>query len=939
MNYRAAKKEFIAAAWPDLNAQKEFVGEARALSRSELSKLLPLLLPEPGVTLEQRRARLSVWVMLMGAAPDGAWYQPMLKIAIKGDPGVRRVLLPLLMRCNDPSAHVEVVRLLKSPDAALRSFASELLQGGGGRAALEELAYALNGSGWSSRQEAMELACTLGGHHAIPILGRVINGGTRDDVLGALRLLGDPQYVKSSRRAAAEAIEPALYSRHGQVALEAMRALARSAPPDMFFERIAPFLNHEDPRLQRSAVQCMASAKSPTTIAILQRLYAKAPRGTRQVILRTLEEIGDDSVLPLLVDALSDESLPIRNASLDVVTKLARSGKIDPTRMVLWLLRSSDVNVRRQAIDVAQQVGDPLGEIWPKLLHLLRDEDWWVRERVVEALVALAGDQLTRHIVAYLQDDSDVVRRYAVEVLIRLEDPRSLGALLQVAKTDTDWWVRERAVECLGAIGDPQIVPHLAKLGESDETLYPAIVTALGALKSEKSLPILGRLLSHEDADLRLEALRVLGAIDDASLSPRVRPLLTDKDKRVRAEARDLMLGWQARVEESEVDGLEARLKGFERLLWWAVKEGGDDLFLIADQPPYIKTLGQMKQLSNQVFTAAQVESTVRGMMSEVQEEQFDRLEDADFSIGVKSLGLRFRVNVLRQSSGVSAVFRKIVQDVRPLDELGVPKLVSELCDLPDGLVLIGGPTGSGKSTTLAAMIHHINRRHGRHIITIEDPIEVVHEHLKSVITQREVGTHTRSFGRALRATLREDPDVILVGEMRDLETIQFALSAAETGHLVLATVHTVSADTSVDRLIDAFPPGHQMQVRAMLAHTLRAVVCQHLLRRKDGTGRVPAVEIMLNTDATANHIRRGQCFQLPSVMQTSRELGMQMMDDQLLNLVQDGIVSAPEAYAKALDKSLFEHVLAAEVSGVIDVPAPKTETAPPWAKAPEPGL
>jgi len=392
-------------------------------------------------------------------------------------------------------------------------------------------------------------------------------------------------------------------------------------------------------------------------------------------------------------------------------------------------------------------------------------------------------------------------------------------------------------------------------------------------------------------------------------------------------------MGWRAAIHGDD-ERVGERLQGFERLLWWATKEGGDDLFLIADRPPFIKKLGRMVPLSDHPITAAQVEATVRGLMRPVQAEQFDRLEDADFSIGVKSLGLRFRVNVLRQAHGISAVFRKIVQEVRPLETLGLPKLIEGLCNLPDGLVLIGGPTGSGKSTTLAAMIHYINQHHGRHIITIEDPIEVVHEHDRSVVTQREVGTHTGSFGRALRATLREDPDVILVGEMRDLETIQFALSAAETGHLVLATVHTVSADTSVDRLIDAFPPGHQTQVRAMLSQSLRAVICQHLLRTRDGQGRVPAVEVMLNNEATANLIRKGQCYQLPTVMQTSRELGMQLMDDQLLALVEEGIVSAPEAYAKALDKSLFADVLAAEVEAEAEEPRPeKTRTVPPWAQ------
>jgi len=235
-----------------------------------------------------------------------------------------------------------------------------------------------------------------------------------------------------------------------------------------------------------------------------------------------------------------------------------------------------------------------------------------------------------------------------------------------------------------------------------------------------------------------------------------------------------------------------------------------------------------------------------------------------------------------------------------------VPKIVETFGNFNNGLVLVGGPTGSGKSSTLAALIDYINRTSGRHIITLEDPIEVVHARKQSLINQREIGTHTKSFGHALRATLRQDPDVILVGEMRDLETIAFAVTAAETGHLVFGTVHTVSADTSIDRLVNTFPPGQQPQVRSMLAETLRAVVCQHLVRKKDG-GRVLAAEVLINTDAVQNMIRKGKTFQLPSVVATSRESGMQSMDLELARLVNEGAVSLEEGYAKANDKRAFE--------------------------------
>jgi twitching motility protein PilT len=295
------------------------------------------------------------------------------------------------------------------------------------------------------------------------------------------------------------------------------------------------------------------------------------------------------------------------------------------------------------------------------------------------------------------------------------------------------------------------------------------------------------------------------------------------------------------------------------------------------------------------------------GLLSAQQVDDLAQLRDVDLSYRVPFDGSRFRANIFRQIHGVAAVFRVVRGHIPGLDELGLPPVVRALGELPNGLVLVGGPTGSGKSTTLAALIDRINRTSARHIITFEDPIEVVHPRAKGLVNQRELGTHTRSFGAALRATLREDPDVILVGEMRDLATISFAVSVAETGHLVLGTVHTVSADTTLDRLVNAFPAGSQDQVRAMLASSLRAVVCQYLLPRADGRGRVLAAEVMVNNDAVANLIRKGKAHQLPAVITTSRAEGMQSMDAELLRLYNNSVITAETAYSKARNKKEFE--------------------------------
>src|SRR5205807_4020088 len=324
-----------------------------------------------------------------------------------------------------------------------------------------------------------------------------------------------------------------------------------------------------------------------------------------------------------------------------------------------------------------------------------------------------------------------------------------------------------------------------------------------------------------------------------------------------------------------------------------------------------------------------QVKALLMPHLSTEQLMALQALQDVDYSHEVKSEGLRFRANVFQQLGGLSGVFRRIRGKLPEFEKLGLPPMVQSFGNMKNGLVLVGGPTGSGKSTTLAALIDYINRTASRHIISLEDPIEVIHKRKNSLVNQREVGTHTRSFAAALRSTLREDPNVILVGEMRDLPTIEFTVIAAETGHLVFGTVHTVSAATTVDRIVSAFPPGQQQQVRSTLADSLRAVICQYLLTDKTG-GRVLAVELMLNNEAVSNLIRKGKAFQLPSVLATSREQGMQLMDTDLMRLFKEGKITAEDAYVKAVSKKDFEPLVDEEEKAAQQKRQPSFKSKPP---------
>jgi twitching motility protein PilT len=348
---------------------------------------------------------------------------------------------------------------------------------------------------------------------------------------------------------------------------------------------------------------------------------------------------------------------------------------------------------------------------------------------------------------------------------------------------------------------------------------------------------------------------------------------------------------------------------GLEELLSMAVSRQASDLHLTAGIPPMLRIDGRLSPMPFDNLTPIECQRLVYSILDDHQISTFESKHELDFSHGIAKTA-RFRVNVYVQRGSVGAAFRLIPRRIPSFDELGLPGAISALTNRTSGLILVTGRAGSGKSTTLAAMIDHINSLRACHIMSIEDPIEYLHYHKRAMVNQRELGSDTYDMFGALRAVVREDPDIVLIGEMRDLETIDAALKIAETGHLVLATLHTRNAPQSVDRLVDVFPPHHQEQIRVLLANTLEAVVAQQLLPRIGQTGRVAAVEVMVATSGVRNLIREGKTHQIYSLMETGADVGMQTMDRALASLVRSGIVAEDEAAPRALDRDNYKRWL-----------------------------
>ena len=376
------------------------------------------------------------------------------------------------------------------------------------------------------------------------------------------------------------------------------------------------------------------------------------------------------------------------------------------------------------------------------------------------------------------------------------------------------------------------------------------------------------------------------------------------------AVVRPVPSGPVAAAGPTDADLAEARA-AMEELFHLLVASGASDLHLRSGEPPLLRLQGELVRDERPIIPAARMEVMLQSIMTPKEIGEYREGGDTDWAYEIEGLA-RFRCNAGRDRHGAMAVFRVIPTSVRTADEMGLSREVQNLCYLTKGLVVVTGPTGSGKSTTLAALVDLINRTRTDHIITIEDPIEFVHQSKKCLVTQRQVGLHTRSFKHALRAALREDPDIVLVGEMRDLETVSIAIETAETGHLVFGTLHTTTAASTIDRIIDQFPADRQAQVRVMLSESLRGVIAQTLCK-KIGGGRVAAREVLLSIPAVSNLIREGKTFQIPSIMQTNRKTGMVTLNDALMELVDARLVEPKEAYMKAVEKAGFASALKAK--------------------------
>jgi twitching motility protein PilT len=777
---------------------------------------------------------------------------------------------------------------------------------------------------------------------ALPILQRLADPETVDAVIGESR--GKPEAAVRAAAAALFAIQlPGSERRLAEIAIQAKgepqeiaRRLLLDAPVTPALEPVLWQLASSGRLEERQAFLARLAAQrpDPKSLPRWQRLARDPEKQLRDKALAVLAQHDPAGSVDLFVEQLPLADYSTQQLLVEALRRAAASQGAAFADRLLPLIAAGEAGTRSVVLKILLGMQDRRGVV-RRYIVFSKSLAGWARDRALESMRAFEND-LIEPTIELLSDPDDEVRGAAMQVAQSFEDPRIVPATIELLK-DRDWWIRISAAETLGRLKDPRGVQPLIDALADPETRWSA-VEALGRIGDLRAAPALSQLLQDPAPEVRIEVLQALSHFQHPQMLDFVRGVAkSDPSRAVRARAFEITTEMAARQHQklSDEDALKhaalaaksgANEPKLNALLVATRNNGASDFHLSVGQPPVIRLAADLVRAQGEPFTAEQTEAMVREILTDAQWQRFQDERQLDFCYYLPTAG-RYRANVFVDQKGVNAVFRVIPERPPTIAEIGLPAHLAEIAEYHQGLVIVCGPSGSGKSTTLAALVNLFNETRHDHVITMEDPVEFVHPFKSCLVNQREVGSDTRSFARALRAALREDPDVVVIGELRDTESVSLALTAAETGHIVLGTLNSTSAHKAVDRILASFPADEQGQVRAALSESLKFVVAQRLLPAKEARKQVAAFEVLRNTVAVANMIREEKTFQIPSAMQIGKSLGMQTFDDALKQLVAAGRITGETAYRAAAKKEEFEALLpggAPDARGPSAAPEPK---------------
>ena len=685
---------------------------------------------------------------------------------------------------------------------------------------------------------------------------------------------------------------------------------------------ISEMLRHDSREYRYRALQKLLSERAEgapmdaQVMAFVRELSGDKDERIRIKCIQALCEAPDAATVDLLIDRLQKDEYNVKTAIIKELEKLMNRKELGMVDRMLPLLSVGDDMVRSAALNLTVKHTDPI-EVIRKILEMSQQLMGWMRDRILSTIRDSGADMIPA-LVGLLDHGEEHVRTAALLFAANFEDKRLVKPAIKVL-LQKDWWTRIIAMDLLGRLKDEAAVDPLIQCLTDEDARWSA-VEALTRIGSARALGPIAKLLNDPTPAVRLQVVTALEAYND----PRCLPLLKqsmEKDPEMEVRERALMaFRGISEKNHQNVDEKDLRQslgygrtdRPIDKLLMETRRLGGSDLHVTPLSAPTIRVSGELKKAGQREFTAEEVEKMILGMLDDRQRKRFDEENQLDFCYVVPGVG-RYRANIYRERLGMGGVFRTIPNEVPTFLDTRLPQHLVDIANFHQGLVIVSGTAGSGKSTTLAALVNLINEKKRAHVLTLEDPIEFVHPFKQSLVNQREIGKHSNTFASALRAALREDPDCIVVGELRDQETMTLAMTAAETGHLVIATMHTTSAVKCVDRLVEAFPPREQPSVRMMLSESLKVVINQHLVRRSDKRGRVAFHEVLMVTGPVRNLIRDSKTGLIASLMTIGKEQGQQTIDMALQDLVAQNLVTPEEAYMRAEKKELFEPLVSKE--------------------------
>lgn len=618
-----------------------------------------------------------------------------------------------------------------------------------------------------------------------------------------------------------------------------------------------------------------------------------------------------------LISFLKEASLSQKNKIAQRLLDISQEKKIDLTKYLIPLLSDSDDHTRIVSLEILLKL-ESREHVLKTIIHYFEDLPGWIRERALVSLKAYS-EHIIKDLLSLLKDPDPDTR--ATAMIIASNFPNSeVAKHISKLLNDPDWWIRITAAEILGDMGIKDIIPDLIKALEDPDARWAA-TEALGKIKDPRAIPSLSSLIADASPDVRIEAINALKKFDDPNIIKLLSKIASeDKMVSIRTRAMEAIKELKDRMHltienegELERRSKEIQLKKDEPLLNKYLiatrNQNASDLHLSVGIPPKLRFKGDLINVKGNKLSSEDIKNLIFQIINDYQINKLKKYKFLDFCHYIPNVG-RYRANVFYDQKGLNAVFRVISDKPPTLHDIGLPDRIASIVSYHQGLVIICGPSSSGKSTTLNALINLINEFKRDHILTIEDPVEFVHPFKNSLINQREIGKHTVSYAKALRAALREDPDVIVIGELRDPESISLALTAAETGHVVFCTMNSTNAVKAIDRLISSFPQDQQAQIRISVSESLKLVISQYLLKSKDEKSMVAAFEILMGTHNVLSLIRENKILQIGSIMEIGRGQGHQSFDIALLDLYNQGKITAEVAYSRARKKDIFSPYL-----------------------------